>query len=40
MQEHRDTIVELKKLNKLKNFLINEGILDKDAIEEYVLDIN
>ncbi len=40
MQEHPDTLLELKKLNKVKNFLINEGILDKDSIEEYVLDIN
>ena len=40
MQEHRDTLIELQKLNKLKNFLINEGILDKDSIEEYVLEIN
>lgn len=40
MQEHRDTLMELQKLNKLKNFLIQEGILDKDSIEEYVLDID
>lgn len=40
MQEHPNTLLELKKLNKVKNFLINEGILDKDSIEEYVLDIN
>ena len=40
MQEHQDTLKELQKLNKVKNFLINEGILDKDSIEEYVLDID
>ena len=40
MQEHRDTLIELQKLNKLKNFLIHQGILDKDSIEGYVLDID
>ena len=34
-----EQVVEIV-LNKVKNFLINEGILDKDSIEEYVLDIN
>ena len=40
MQEHPDTILELAKLNRVKNFLITQGILDQDAISEYVFEIN
>ena len=40
MQEHPETMKELNKLHQVKSFLVDEGILDSDAINEYVFEIN
>jgi hypothetical protein len=40
MQEHPETMKELYTLHQVKSFLINQGILDSDAINEYVFEIN
>ena len=35
MQEREHTLLELSKMEKVRNFLINEGVFDEDSFNKY-----